>query len=108
MVLGVVPVAAPPAILTVTVGPDLGFKFRIKGHEITRIGRETDNDVVLDDPATSRHHAQIEFRDGRYILTDLGSANGTLVNNQRITAHALSDGDAMKFGQNVIVITISR
>ena len=108
MVLGVVPVAPPPAILTVTAGPDLGFKFRIKGNEITRIGRETDNDVVLDDPATSRHHAQIEFRDGKYVLTDLGSANGTLVNNQRITAQALADGDAMKFGQNVIVIAIGR
>ena len=88
----------PDAILTVTAGPDMGFKFRINPTAVTRIGRETDNDVVLDDHATSRRHAQIQFQEGKYVLTDLGSANGTLVNDQRVTERpcqtATSSGSA--------------
>jgi pSer/pThr/pTyr-binding forkhead associated (FHA) protein len=106
MVLGIVQAAPPVAILTVTAGPDMGFKFRVKPAEITRLGRETDNEVVLDDPATSRHHAQIQFHDGRYVLTDLGSANGTYVNDQRVNAHPLSDGDRIRVGQNVLLTSI--
>ena len=106
MVLGVVAPAPPIAILTVTAGPDMGFKFRIKPTEITRIGRETDNDVVLDDPATSRRHAQIAYHDAKYVLTDQGSANGTMVNDQRVTERALSDEDLIRIGQNVIRVSI--
>ncbi len=106
MVLGAMSTAPPVAILTVTAGPDMGFKFRIKPTAITRIGRETDNDVVLDDKACSRRHAQIQFQDGKYVLTDLGSANGTLVNDLRVTGRALSDGDVIRVGQNAILITI--
>jgi pSer/pThr/pTyr-binding forkhead associated (FHA) protein len=105
MVLGL-PTAQPVAILTVTAGPDMGFKFRIKPTAITRIGRETDNDVVLDDKATSRHHAQIQFQEGKYVLTDLGSANGTLVNDRRVPGSTLSEGDLIKIGQNVILVSI--
>jgi pSer/pThr/pTyr-binding forkhead associated (FHA) protein len=107
MVLGAMPAAPPIAILTVTAGPDTGFKFRVKANAITAIGRGTDADVVLDDPATSRRHAQIELAAGKYVLKDLGSANGTLVNEQRVTERALSDGDMIKIGQNVLKISIA-
>jgi pSer/pThr/pTyr-binding forkhead associated (FHA) protein len=106
MVLGVLPTAAPMAILTVLSGPDMGFRFRIKPTVVAGMGRDMANEVVLDDPATSRNHAQIQFRKGAYVLTDLGSANGTLVNDQRVTERALSDGDRIKIGQNEIVISI--
>ena len=105
MVLNVVP-AAPAAILTVAEGPDQGFRFRIKPAATTHIGRETDNDVVLDDPATSRHHAEILFHDGQYVVKDLGSANGTYVNEQRVSERALADGDAIRVGQNVMKISL--
>lgn len=49
------------------------------------IGREADCDLALDDPRVSRHHAQLEFlENGRVVLRDLGSANGTYVGDQRI------------------------
>ena len=105
MVLNVVP-AAPAAILTVVDGPDKGFRFRIKPAASTHIGRETDNDVVLDDPATSRHHAEVVFRDGSYVVTDLRSANGTYVNDQRVADRPLSEGDLIRIGQNVIRLSI--
>ena len=50
------------------------------------LGREADCDMVLDDPRVSRHHAQLEvLDDGRVVLRDLESANGTFVNEERIS-----------------------
>jgi hypothetical protein len=108
MVLPTPQVAPPVAILTVTGGPDSGFKFRIKPNAIATVGRDVESDVVLNDPATSRRHAEIAFKDGAYVLTDLGSANGTLVNDQRIKERALSDRDVIRIGQNVIAVSIAR
>ncbi len=107
MVLGVMPAGAPPrAILIVKSGPDMGFKFRIKSTGVAAVGRDLENEVVLDDPAASRRHAEIEFKDGAYVLTDLGSINGTLVNAERVTTRRLADGDRIVVGQNEIVISI--
>jgi pSer/pThr/pTyr-binding forkhead associated (FHA) protein len=107
MVLGVMPAGAPPmAILIVRSGPDMGFKFRIKPTGVAAVGRDLENEVVLDDPAASRRHAEIEFKDGAYVLTDLGSINGTLVNAERVTSRRLADGDRIVVGQNEIVISI--
>ncbi len=107
MVLGVIPAGAPPkAILIVKSGPDMGFKFRIKPTGVAAVGRDLENEVVLDDPAASRRHAEIEFKDGAYVLTDLGSINGTLVNAERVTSRRLADGDRIVVGQNEIVISI--
>jgi hypothetical protein len=107
MVLGVMPTGAPPmAILIVKSGPDMGFKFRIKPIGVAAVGRDLENEVVLDDPAASRRHAEIEFKDGAYLLTDLGSINGTLVNAERVTSRRLADGDRIVVGQNEIVISI--
>lgn len=108
MVLPTAPAAPPAAVLTVTAGPDTGFKFRVKAGAPTTIGRGPDNDIVLDDPATSRRHAHIEFRDGMYVLTDLGSANGTLVNGRRVTVKGLADGELIQVGQNVMRVSIAR
>jgi len=67
---------------------------------VLAIGRVPDNDVVLDDPKVSRHHALIRmFGDHRHHMVDLGSANGCLVNGQRmIVPAALADGDSIRIG----------
>jgi len=72
----------------------------------TQVLSRTDNDVVLDDPATSRHHAEILFHEGHYVVKDLGSANGTYVSEQRVSERALADGDAIRIGQNVLRISL--
>jgi len=69
------------------------------------IGRAEDNDLRLDDLKASRHHARIR-RDATqeaYVLTDLGSANGTWVNEVRLAApHSLSHGDRITIGDTEI------
>src|SRR5262245_16713989 len=54
------------------------------GNVVLRIGRELDNDVVLVDPRSSRHHAEIRRQDDVVEIKDLNSANGTLINQNRI------------------------
>jgi pSer/pThr/pTyr-binding forkhead associated (FHA) protein len=49
------------------------------------IGRQTDNTIVLADPQASRHHATIYWQAGSFFVQDMGSANGTYVNDRRIT-----------------------
>lgn len=55
--------------------------------------------VVLDDGAVSRRHARLEFTGDRLVLTDLGSSNGTFVNDARITRHALTPADTVRIGR---------
>ncbi len=64
-----------------------------------RIGRSAQNDVVIEDPSLSRHHARLEFRDGKALVEDLGSLNGTMVNGLRIQGvHPLKSGDSLVLG----------
>jgi len=65
--------------------------------DITNIGRNLDNDLVIDDPRVSRRHGQIRVVKGRHMLFDLGSSGGTFVNNKRIKQIALHPGDVLSF-----------
>jgi hypothetical protein len=62
------------------------------------IGRDPQNDVVLDDRRVSRKHAEIRLRLGRYTLYDLQSTNGTYVNGRRVAEKVLDDGDRISVG----------
>ena len=62
---------------------------------VINIGRRTENHLVIEDPRVSRHHAQIRFNRGQYILFDLNSTGGTLVNGQRTHQHVLKPGDVI-------------
>ena len=62
------------------------------------VGRALDNDLVLEGVGVSRHHAQVEHRHSRYILRDLNSIHGTLVNGQPIQEVVLRDGDTVSLG----------
>jgi pSer/pThr/pTyr-binding forkhead associated (FHA) protein len=75
------------------------------GEEITIFGRTPDNDVSFPDNSNvSRNHAKIEFREGKYRLTDLGSSNGTTVNGQAVTEEfELNNGDFITLGNSVII-----
>ena len=70
--------------------------------EIT-IGRRSGNTFVLDDPYVSSHHARIFAKNNEYILEDLESTNGTLVNEVKISGRKyLRSGDIIKIGNTVL------
>ena len=63
------------------------------------IGRTSDNDIVLDNKAVSRKHAQIEFGDDSALVIDNESLNGTFVNNRKINEQTLKDNDQITIGK---------
>lgn len=70
---------------------------------IYNIGRRSDNDLVLDDPRVSRTHLQIRAIRGRFVLFDLNSTGGTLVNGNPIREHTLSAGDVIQLGSIALI-----
>lgn len=82
-------------------GADSGRDFEFD-QDLIRIGRMPDSDVNLDpevDLDASGRHAEIRSEDGRYLLIDTGSRNGTWLNGQRIKHAALSLGDEIELGR---------
>ena len=64
---------------------------------VISIGRALDNDMVIEDARVSRHHAQLRLRYGRYVLYDLGSSGGTLINGYPVEECVLHSGDVVSF-----------
>src|SRR6266545_2086988 len=62
------------------------------------VGRALDCAVRTDDAMVSRKHSMIRMENGRYYVEDLGSSNGTHVNDVRITKHPLSHNDVVRCG----------
>jgi hypothetical protein len=90
-------VAKPAASLRPMEGDMAGRDFPMHKTLIS-VGRGLDNDLVIDDPRVSRHHAQITFRHSHYLLRDQRSTNGTFVNGQPIETVVLASGDRVSFG----------
>ncbi|MEZ0350580.1 BTAD domain-containing putative transcriptional regulator [Mycobacterium sp. pR1184] len=73
-----------------------GSRHPLRG-TVTRIGRLSDNEIVIDDDTVSRHHAVIVDTGNSFVITDLRSANGIDVADQRVRASAtLTDGDRIR------------
>ncbi len=66
------------------------------------IGRLPECDVRVEDTQVSRRHAEVRPDADGYVLVDLGSLNGTLVNGVPVTEHPLVDGDEIKLGAAII------
>jgi len=95
----------PSATLTVEKGKEKGSRFVLAG-KLTAFGRDPSNHVHMSDEEVSRYHAKIITRDNRYVLADLNSTNGTLVNGQKITEKILESGDALVLGKTVFLFEV--
>ena len=81
---------------------NLGKRFLLDNESIT-IGRDRDNDIILESDSVSRHHCRIEHRNDRIYAVDLDSTNGTFINDDidPITDVQLRRGDQIKIGDTI-------
>src|SRR5574339_909659 len=85
-------------------GPTPGAAFTLEGDQIT-VGRDSTNEIVINDAEVSRRHARLTFQGGKYVLEDLGSTNGTFVNGQRLAGpRVLKAGEVVSFGEQIIMV----
>jgi pSer/pThr/pTyr-binding forkhead associated (FHA) protein len=100
----VVPTAEGPRATIREIRPDRSSRtIAFEGRPLT-IGRASDNGLVLRDGRASRHHARIDVRRGSLVLTDLGSTNGSWVNDRRVESIALGEGDQVRVGLTTLII----
>src|SRR3984957_12892782 len=78
------------------------------GSKEVSIGRSPDNAMVIDNPAVSHYHARVFNEEGRMMLEDFGSMNGTFVNGQRVKMVTLKPGDSVGIGKHTIVVSESK
>jgi transcriptional regulator with GAF, ATPase, and Fis domain len=95
-----------PPKLTVLSGP-LG-KSEFPTAALLSIGRSRDNSICLDDPGVSLNHCRISLDNGRYLLTDLDSASGTLVNGIPVKQRILAPGDQIAIGSSLFLFAEER
>jgi hypothetical protein len=86
------------AVLVSRTGEQYGDRFALIAGA-TNIVRHPQSDIPLDDITVSRRHAQVIFLDGKYKVRDVGSLNGTYVNQQRVDEVALAHGDELQIGK---------
>lgn len=90
-----IPIAPPEIISSLE-------KSYLSQTKVTVIGRQEGCDLSLQHPSISRRHAEISFANGRYVLRDLASKNGTFLNDWRVepgSIHLLSGNETLRFGQ---------
>jgi diguanylate cyclase (GGDEF)-like protein len=79
-------------------GPSMGRRYTLSSTQVMLIGRGADCAIHIDDHSVSRKHAHIEPSGEGYVSVDLGSTNGTFVNDDPIERRLLADGDYLRVG----------
>jgi predicted component of type VI protein secretion system len=93
---------APQKIqLVMSSGPTPGKTYDLDKDEVY-IGRDVNNDVVINDAEVSRRHAHLSRQPGNFVIEDLGSTNGTFINQVRLSGpRTLASGETITLGENV-------
>jgi hypothetical protein len=95
----------PAAVLSGVEGPAKGHALALEG-EMARIGADRSNDLCIDDEFMSARHAHLRYERGSLYLADLGSSNGSFVNDTRVGEQAVSLklGDRIRLGESVFTL----
>lgn len=94
------------ATLRVINGPAAGRVLTLGFGRAVTIGRAPTNDLELKDPAISGEHCRVKSEDGGYVVYDVESTNGTLVNGLPVDRHVLKPGDVISLGQVGIAFSV--
>ena len=89
--------------LTLKLKDELLGEYQLQDGLSLTIGRRNRNDVVIQDPAVSGHHAKIDPVGDRFVLIDLQSKNGTFVNGRLVISHWLKHGDVISVGNHQLI-----
>lgn len=92
--------------LVIIYGDDLGRRVPL-GFDACVMGRSSKCDVQLDQESVSRNHARIQRQRSNYVIRDLGSTNGTYVNDELVDEGILRDGDQIKVGRTIFKFIMS-
>ena len=90
------------AVLVIKKGPVIGQRIAITEGELT-IGRDPKCDIFLNDITVSRKHAKLSYKGNEAGIKDIGSLNGTYVNNEQAEEAKLRSGDEIQIGKFVLV-----
>ena len=99
--------APDKAMVVVHRGANKGSRYLIS-EERTSIGRSPESEIFLDDVTVSRSHAVIERNGSTFALNDLGSLNGTYINNQSLKTAPLTCGDEIQIGKFHLIFVSAR
>lgn len=90
--------ATSVSVMVIRHGAGAGQRFVLSTGAVMVIGRRPGCDILLADDTVSRHHAEIRPNRHGFVLADMGSLNGTYVNDQRIETAVLAHGDEVRIG----------
>lgn len=95
-------------VLVFQGGPHSGQLHVLSRQTTTTLGRAHANDIVLDDVSVSSQHSRIRLEDGRFVVHDLKSTNGTFVNERKIARQALRTGDVIRLGETRLLFRLEQ
>jgi hypothetical protein len=95
-------------VLVVRKGKNLGQAFALNKAYPVSIGRSRVNEIRLDDMTISGQHCRIIPENGKHVLYDLGSTNGTFINEKRVKRAVLNEGDIVKIGETQFLFKVEQ
>ncbi|HET9015954.1 MAG TPA: DUF3662 and FHA domain-containing protein [Thermomicrobiaceae bacterium] len=87
----------PPKLLSVSA-EGASEQFFVLRRQTTSLGRALDNDIIIEVPEVSRHHARVDYVNNQFEIIDQDSTNGTTVNGVRVKRSRIAEGDAILLG----------
>ena len=93
--------------VTLNLDGEILGEYPLEQNRLVKIGRLEGNDIIINDSSVSGNHAEIEFENERFFLTDRQSKNGTFVNNIQLnpnTGQHLRVGDELRFGDQKFIL----
>ena len=92
------PASSARACVVLLIGPNIGRRYELTDGS-SLVGRDETCDITLQESSVSRNHGEVLIQSEKSIVRDLGSTNGTYVNDRLVTSASLRDGDIIRFGR---------